>query len=577
MDKKEYILKSLNDVQKNICKSEKNFILIACPGSGKTRVITHRLAYIVASNENSQKLNIALTYTNRAAKEIEKRIDEMNINTSSIWTGTIHQFCLNFIIRPYSMYDEYLSKGYKIIDEYVEELYYKKIAEELNVKYKYVNELYENEIVISEFKKSLIKNKEINFDMILELSLKLLTNHNFISENISNIIRSIHVDEYQDTNEKQYLILSELIKSNLNINILFVGDINQAIYSKIGGIAKSSKEIKELFPINFEEITMSKCYRSTQRIIDYYSHFELFKTNSISNSNDKDDVGTISYNFNITKENLAFHISKIIKDKLNEGLPEYEICIVAPQWQLMFPIANKLRELLPNNNFDAPDISPIKYDPLNPFYLIAKLLFTKNSKYTSLRRKEAKEILSILIEDYRLDIPDYISNLDVLKILNKVNINKNDALKTIDDAFNSIIKVFKLENEKNFIESKCYFIQKINERMLKYEFSNTTNIFENSFKEKNGIVISTLHGIKGEEYNTVIGYGLLTGYVPHWNYIYKSILKSKKIDESKKLLYVLCSRAKKHLFLFSETGRKTKTKNDYEPTDEIKKVSFLYD
>ena len=301
MDKKEYILKSLNDVQKNICKSEKNFILIACPGSGKTRVITHRLAYIVASNENSQKLNIALTYTNRAAKEIEKRIDEMNINTSSIWTGTIHQFCLNFIIRPYSMYDEYLSKGYKIIDEYVEELYYKKIAEELNVKYKYVNELYENEIVISEFKKSLIKNKEINFDMILELSLKLLTNHNFISENISNIIRSIHVDEYQDTNEKQYLILSELIKSNLNINILFVGDINQAIYSNIGGIAKSSKEIKELFPINFEEITMSKCYRSTQRIIDYYSHFELFKTNSISNSNDKDDVGTISYNFNINK------------------------------------------------------------------------------------------------------------------------------------------------------------------------------------------------------------------------------------------------------------------------------------
>ena len=80
------------------------YLLTACPGSGKTRTLTHRLAYQVLRDQASKKIKIAITYTNRAAEEITNRLEGMNIDQSSIWAGTIHQFCMHFIIRPYAMY-----------------------------------------------------------------------------------------------------------------------------------------------------------------------------------------------------------------------------------------------------------------------------------------------------------------------------------------------------------------------------------------------------------------------------------------------------------------------------------------
>lgn len=103
-------LNDLNTKQQEVCQSPSNFILTACPGSGKTRTITYRLAYLQQKYPSSRKYNIAITYTNRAAEEIESRLDSLGIDTSSIWTGTIHQFCMHFIIRPYAMYSDRLRK-----------------------------------------------------------------------------------------------------------------------------------------------------------------------------------------------------------------------------------------------------------------------------------------------------------------------------------------------------------------------------------------------------------------------------------------------------------------------------------
>ena len=93
-------LKDLNDAQKNACLEEKNVLLRACPGSGKTRTLTYKLAYFAKKNSKSYKKNIAITYTNRASEEIKSRVSQLNIDTDKIWTGTIHQFCLEYIIRP---------------------------------------------------------------------------------------------------------------------------------------------------------------------------------------------------------------------------------------------------------------------------------------------------------------------------------------------------------------------------------------------------------------------------------------------------------------------------------------------
>lgn len=94
-------------------------------------------------------------------------------------------------------------------------------------------------------------------------------------------------------------------------------------------------------------------------------------------------------------------------------------------------------------------------------------------------------------------------------------------------------------------------------------------------KEKKGIVISSIHGVKGEEYTTVIGYDLLNGHLPNWNYFYE--LRAFKESDTKKLLYVMCSRAQKNLYLFSECGRTTKKGTPLEITDELRECSFEYD
>ena len=108
-------LDELNNKQREVCTSTKNYVLTACPGSGKTRLITYRLAYLQGKYNDSRKYNIAITYTNRAADEIDRRLDDMGIDMSNIWCGTIHQFCMHFIIRPYAMYSDYLRYGYKIL------------------------------------------------------------------------------------------------------------------------------------------------------------------------------------------------------------------------------------------------------------------------------------------------------------------------------------------------------------------------------------------------------------------------------------------------------------------------------
>ena len=108
--------------------------------------------------------------------------------------------------------------------------------------------------------------------------------------------------------------------------------------------------------------------------------------------------------------------------------------------------------------------------------------------------------------------------------------------------------------------------------MAKNDLSSDYDDICSFFKEKQGVVISTIHGVKGEEYNTVIGFDLLNGVIPHWDYILKSDLKPIREKKKKKSLYDLMSRAKQNLFLFSENDRITKNGSPLSPTDELSKI-----
>ena len=569
-------LNDLNAKQQAICQSPSNYILTACPGSGKTRTITYRLAYLQQKYSSSRRYNIAITYTNRAAEEIESRLDSLGIDTSCIWTGTIHQFCMHFIIRPYAMYSERLRKGYRIIDEYVTTEYGYAIAAQLGIRCGHNNPFSFSEIR-KQYDQLLVEKKEIDFDLILSLSCELVKAYPFICENIASIIRSIHVDEYQDTKELQYQILAEIIKANTQINLLFVGDANQAIYGTLGSVAKSAAEIRRLYPIDFCEDTLDGCYRSTQRLVNYYAQFEMMTTNAIAVSNIRDLHGVISYNKSVDLRNLAQSIANIISSQLQQGIPEKDICVVAPQWYLIYPMAKSLKQLLPDVHFDSPDVTPFKYDRMNPFYLLAQLTFTQSGINVSSRKRIAEELIEILKSDYEIAIPDYVDAYGILKTVNSSVIPNGDGLACLRTVISKVFRYLQITSIRDTsLATTCKaFLDKAQDRIRKHELSCTYDDLVMSFKEKKGVVISTIHGTKGEEYQTVIAYGLLNGYLPNWNLIYEQ--PEIAPAEANKLLYVLCSRAKSNLFLFSESGRRTSKQSAYLPSSELLKAQCEYD
>ncbi len=564
-----WFLNDLNSKQKEICISDKNLILTACPGSGKTRTLTYRLAFLSTSHSSSNKLNIAITYTNRASEEIKSRLLNFNIDLRNVWAGTIHQFCLEFIIRPYSMYSKRISRGYRIIDEFVKSKYENEICDQLQIRLGFNENPLSYPAVVEEYNKRLEKNKEIDFNMILQISHDLLIQNEFIRKNLSSMLRSIHVDEYQDTNELQYHILANIFRENNAIRFFFIGDINQAIYGGIGGVAKNKAELDRLFNTNFEVDRLDGCYRSTQRVINFYSKFQVDSSSVSAMSEIRARTGVITYDKVTNKADIPGKIATIIRQQLELGIPENEICVVAPQWWLLYPVSNSLREILPDVSFDAPDVTPIKYDPMNVFYLISQIKFSEPGRNSSLRKRIANEIISMLLNDYKLTLPDYVDCYFVLKCINGAMICDENGMKTFTNTVESLLSLCKINMEQEMNLKKAYidFLNKVEQRIITHKLSVDMESFNKFFREKNGVVINSYHGVKGEEYTTVIAFGLLNGYIPNWNLIYGD--NNKRVIETSKLLYVVCSRAKQNLYLISEQGRTTQKGNLLTPTEEL--------
>ncbi|MDL2206524.1 ATP-dependent helicase [Eubacteriales bacterium OttesenSCG-928-N13] len=585
-----YLLEQLNCQQKEIVKSSENLIVTACPGSGKTRVLTYKLAYTACQHPYSIKKIVAITYTNRAADEIKDRLDFLDIGESPIWAGTIHQFCLEYILYPYSMSSPRLCKGFKIIDEYIRAQYLDDILHELDIAIPFFErdaittqlntdmQITENRYieVVKRYHEHLIANKEIDFDLILSISLEILTKHPLAAQSISKIIRSIFVDEYQDTNEIQYQIIGKLSIANAGINLLFVGDTDQAIYGSMGGIAKSPEEISAITGLTFKTKTLNGCYRSTQRLIDFYSYFQqrAYKVNSLSEFAQKS--GVITLNTTVHKDSIFESISQIIFSQLSDGIPPEEICVIAPQWTLLYPLSKKLRTLLPDVQFDAPDITPIKVDDLNVFYKLSKLIFTIAGEHVPRRKRIASEIIHIFNDEYNISLPDYVDNFWLLHQINSVKPDTTDGIEYYKRIVSHLLASCGIENNGHpqLFETYNYFVEKMQSRIDRYDLATDIDVFRKAFRERKGVVITSCHKIKGEEYNTVIAFGLLQGMIPHWDVIINHPLVATA--EAKKMLYVIASRAKESLYLFAEQGR-TRRSGYYTLTEILNTYPFDYD
>lgn len=579
----ERIVENLNAEQRNIVKDcDNNLYVTACPGSGKTRTLTRKIGYLCNHYTNSMKKIIAITYTSRAAEEIQERLQKMGINNSNVWVGTIHQFCLTFIIRPYGFNNLRIAKGFKIIDEYLSAKYIRECAESLEIEYNPFDNFNlklssQGEILESDpDKKKIVRayhiklkqKREIDFDLILTVALNILEANQTVAEIISKTIRSIYVDEFQDTTEYQYQILSCLSKANVAIKFAFFGDTDQAIYTGLGGVAKSKDELELLMCQTFESKTLVGCYRSTQEIIECYSKYQQqsFSISSLLNDTDKSE-SIIQYDSSVSKELLPEVISNIILKELSLGIQEEEICIASPNYLILASLVTELKKLLPNANFRSQDIYPIKPDDLSLFYKISFIVFTTRGKKVWLRKKIASEIIEIFRSDYGIEKGDDFLEIDLLDLLNSFSSSKTTGLEYLEDIVSQFIENFGIQDDIKIALQKDFenFISKARERIEKNNLETGIENFKSIYEPKKGINTSTIHKIKGEEYHTVIGIGLLKGYIPNWHNVYHDGDKGKR--EAEKTLYVLMSRAKRNLYLFSETSRKTRKGTNLVPTE----------
>jgi len=428
------------------------------------------------------------------------------------------------------------------------------------------------------------ERKLIDFDMVLYFAYKLMTKKTEISKTLGSIIRSICIDEYQDTQDLQYGILSEIVKnSSWFTKIFIVGDVNQAIYTSLGGIAKSRQEIKEEFGLEqLEHLRLTGNYRSSQRIIDLSIHLQDEETNVISLADYADEKGLITFNNqDYHKDDIPELIAKMVALHINNGVPSHEICVLAPQWWLITNLGRQLVTLLPDVKFDAPGLSPLHHQRDNIWFKIARLFLVEPEPRLYLTRlRWAGSIIREIEQLTGSDLPEeFRTARKLLRMTNSIKSGKSESIAYLKDAFQQLMLKLKLnlETYSSLFEPWQSFFEKAHDRLSNPDCNIQSDILslKKMFKRPGGVVVTSCHSIKGEEYKTVICYGILKGYIPNW----KSIIDDD-IDEdveARRLLYVIISRAKNNLHLISEFGRKTKRGNPYDTNMNIENVYCEYD
>lgn len=565
-------------------------LLVACPGSGKTRTLTYKIVDELSKVDSHRKFVIAITYTHRAADEILDRIEYLGVDTKQLWIGTIHAFCLNWIIKPYSMYEDRLKYGFTIINSHESE----SIIEDLCKKYTnpkisyydyphYYNagkvklgsqdkRKHENiKSVLREYFSILKKNQFIDFEQILYYAEKLVTDNPPIANALSSIFTSILIDEYQDTKEIQYSIICKILASGRGKTKTFiVGDPNQSIFTSLGGYPIGHLALTKLSGLYIEEMNLTQNYRSSERIIQYCHNYNVFATKVEAFSEEKSYPSLVTYNNSLNVTDLEDEIERLIKHSIiNLGISEDEICIVGPQWTHLASLTRRLVHRLPEYSFDGPGMVPFGRDYDNFWYKLSRIILSEPSPEMYVRRSRwAQEILDDL-SSFGVNLG--VSKRELLKRVNSIEINERDGLIYLRKFFDIFCKNFVinfaiypslLNHHISFFESS----QRRIERLKKdgSSFIDDIDSFRKVFKPRKGITVSTIHGVKGAEFDNVIAFALLEGMVPHFQ-------DADGDTSAKKLLYVISSRARKNLFLISE-----KRKGKW-PTNVLSHCKFSYD
>ena len=607
---KQDIIEGLNDKQKEaVLLTEGPCLVIAGAGSGKTKVLTHKIAYDIANGVKPWNI-LAITFTNKAASEMKERIEKLIGDVAQdLWMGTFHSICVR-ILRKFIDRIGYQSdfvifdtsdqrtlikeclKTLKIDDKlFTDRAVLSEISNGKNellepkaYKVKYSGDFRKEKIaqIYELYQRKLKENNAVDFDDIINFTIKILSENLDILEYYTEKFKYILVDEYQDTNKAQFTLIS-LLASKYG-NVTAVGDNDQGIYSFRGADISNILNFEKDFP-GTKIIKLEQNYRCTGNILKaanaVIKHNENKYEKKLWTENDEGSLPCLYLGEDEYDEG-RYIVNQIEHLKTEEHYKNSDFTIL----YRMNAQSRAIEDILMREGISYKVIGGLKfYERKEIKDVIAYLRLIHNiSDNLSLKRiinepkrgigktsldqiqeisdKTGKSMYEIIKNagEYGLtrvytnsrefieQIEELRTKKDELKIsdLIKETLKKTGYTKALE-LENSIEAETRIENLEEFLTVAIEFEEEYAENTLSEFLENITlsSDIDGMEDKDNSVTLMTLHSAKGLEFPVVFLVGMEEGIFPG----YKSIGEPKELEEERRLFYVGITRAKQYLYL----------------------------
>ena len=605
------LLEGLNDKQyEAVVNTDGPCLVIAGAGSGKTKVLTHKIAYLLEEKDVKPWNILAITFTNKAANEMKERVGNLvGEAAKDMWIGTFHSICVKILRRFIDRIG--FEHSFVIFDTSDQRTLIKECLKDLQIDDKMFTDRivqfeisnakndmkepeeyeaiskgdYRKEKIASVYRlyqKRLKENNAIDFDDIINYTIKIFKENEDVLDYYTNKFNYILVDEYQDTNKSQFTLIRLLADAHGNITV--VGDNDQGIYSfrgaDISNILNFEKDFKGTKIIKLEQN-----YRCTQNILN--------AANSVIKNNE------VKYKKKLWTENEegslpTFHVSddeydegRYIVEEINHLRREeyYKYSDFAVLYR-MNSQSRAIEEILIREDIPYKIVGGLKfYERKEIKDIIAYLrLINNTSDNLALKRiinepkrgigktsldkiqaiseqtgipmyniiKEADQYGLARVyanaQSFVAVIEDLISKKDEYTIteLIKHTLKETGYTKALEEE-NSIEAENRIENLEEFLTVAVQFEEEEAENDLSSFLEGITlsSDLDGMDEEEESVTLMTLHSAKGLEFPVVFLVGMEEGIFPG----YKSIGEPKELEEERRLCYVGITRAKNNLFL----------------------------
>ena len=604
----------LNEVQQKIVDhTEGSVLVLAGAGSGKTRVLTYRIANIINKHLAYPNEILAITFTNKAAGEMRQRLATICENAQYIWAQTFHSFCARFLRNEISCLEGY-NKFFSIYDENDKKMVIKKILKNHSLKdeeylqdlmhdistYKNLNmELddfaklnsykanYEQNIVLmQEYEEVMKQNNALDFDDLMIKTLKILQSFIEIREKYQKHFKYILIDEFQDTNQVQYDLVK--ILAGYYKNVFAVGDEDQSIYSWRGANVKNIQK----FLKDYDNTTLYKLeqnYRSTKNIIDCANKIIKFNEKRIDKTlfTENEQGVKVQYCPKFTDKEEAEFVAQEIYNLTHSLNYEYKDIAVLMR---LNALTRSFEDKFLSYNIPYKIYGGLKfYERMEVKNILAylKLLVNPqdNESFTRIVNFPKRNLgEASLAKLYQFGgEKSLMSTLLGLTLENKNEktlckfasfqqlmldfLSKKTELKT-SDLTSYIIKKLDLQTYfatgKEEDENRIYNLDELVSSIKQYEEDNPTATLEEYLQNisltadidtyndaDDTVTLATVHSAKGLEFKIVFVVGLEENYFP----IIRSDSDNDDMEEERRLMYVAVTRARERLYLTNASSR----------------------